>query len=233
MNFQQWLIQIGKSDKTAKNYMQAVEKSISQWALDAEIIDSNLSEILNLTEFNAVINDIQQLEIFQERNRKGNGMYSAALKQYAEYLDDVTGQTIADDIDQIISNESIATTEKATLVNTRIGQGKFRNDLISYWKGCAITHYPDHRFLVASHIKPWKESKNDERLDSYNGLLLLPNIDKVFDLGYISFEESGKIQLSEQLENYAALGIQPNMSIQLAEQHQGYMAYHRDHQFKQ
>ena len=39
--------------------------------------------------------------------------------------------------------------------------------------------------LIASHIKPWRVSNNNERLDVYNGLLLLPNLDKLFDKGYI------------------------------------------------
>ena len=30
-----------------------------------------------------------------------------------------------------------------------------------------------------SHIKPWRDADNQERLDAYNGLLLLPNYDKL------------------------------------------------------
>jgi hypothetical protein len=35
----------------------------------------------------------------------------------------------------------------------------------------------DHRFLVASHIKPWRLSDNSERLDGNNSLLLSPHVD--------------------------------------------------------
>ena len=62
---------------------------------------------------------------------------------------------------------------------------------------------------------------------------MLANIDKAFDLGYISFNENGRILISEHLEEFQILGIHPNMKIALADQHQDYLAYHREQQFKQ
>ena len=47
MNFEKWLTQIGKSEKTAKNYAQAIDKSISKWARDAGLIDSSLALMNN------------------------------------------------------------------------------------------------------------------------------------------------------------------------------------------
>ena len=66
--------------------------------------------------------------------------------------------------------------------------------------------------LIASHIKPWRKSTNKERLDRYNGLLLLPNYDKLFDKGLIYFEDNGKIIISPLIkeEEYKVLGISPN-----------------------
>ncbi len=84
------------------------------------------------------------------------------------------------------------------------------------------------RFLVASHIKPWKVSKNEERLDPFNGLLLLPNLDKVFDLGFITFSKTGNIIISDYLEDYEKLGLTENMRLKLEKQHFPYMNYHRD-----
>lgn len=233
MSFFLWLTHIGKSEKTAKNYAQAIESSISRWAIEAGLSNSSLTDINNLKLFNSLAEKIQQLDIYKVRNSKGKGMYSAALKQYSYYLDDISGQTITDDIEQILSDNAIAATEKSTLITTRIGQGQFRQSLIDYWQGCALTKYSDTRFLVASHIKPWSKSGHKERLDPFNGLLLLPNLDKVFDLGYISFEESGKIQISEQLENHSMLGIQPSMKVHCQPEHQAYLAFHREEQFRQ
>jgi hypothetical protein len=49
---------------------------------------------------------------------------------------------------------------------------------------------------VASHCKPWRDSTNDERLNGENGLLLTPSIDHLFDRGFISFENNGKLIIS-------------------------------------
>ena len=61
--------------------------------------------------------------------------------------------------------------------------------------------------LVASHIKPWRDSNNQERLDKFNGLLLLANLDKAFDLGFISFADTGLVMISCQLEAPEVLGL--------------------------
>ena len=160
-------------------------------------------------------------------------MYSSALKAFSEYLADVSNEDVQDDIEFLLQDKSVKETEKATLINARVGQGKFRKELIDYWHGCALTGFNDTRFLVASHIKPWKDCENhDERLDPYNGLLLLPNLDKAFDLGYISFKEQGDILVSPELECADVLGVIPSMMLRLDINHQGFMDFHRDKVFK-
>lgn len=118
-----------------------------------------------------------------------------------------------------------------TYITARVGQGKYRQKLIGYWERCALTGFNDVRFLVASHIKPWRASDNQEKLDLYNGLLLMPNIDKAFDLGFITFSDKGKIIISTQLEESERLGIRAGMNIKLDSPHQIYMKYHRDKVF--
>jgi predicted restriction endonuclease len=113
-----------------------------------------------------------------------------------------------------------------------LGQGRYRRELIGRWETCALTGFRDTRFLVASHIKPWKVSSNKERLDSYNGLLLLPNLDKVFDLGFISFENSGRIIISNHLEETSMLGIKPDMQVRFDVPHQQYIQFHREMVFE-
>ena len=140
--------------------------------------------------------------------------------------------SIADDIKEIISNKSIDETEKARLVSSRIGQGQYRKSLIEYWGCCAVTGYADPAILVASHIKPWADSSNYERLDTYNGLLLTPNIDKAFDKGYITFAETGRIIISPLLEKPEILGINSSMTIELAYEHKIYLGFHRDNVYK-
>jgi transposase len=50
--------------------------------------------------------------------------------------------------------------------------------------------------LRASHIRPWRDSDNEARLDGENGLLLTPTIDHLFDRGFISFEDDGRLLIS-------------------------------------
>jgi predicted restriction endonuclease len=159
-------------------------------------------------------------------------MYNAALNTYADYLATETQNDLELDLEEIVDDPLLSSTEKSTLINTRLGQGQFRKKLIEKWGGCAVTGYRDTRFLVASHIKPWSKADNQERLDPFNGLLLLPNLDKVFDLGYITFEASGAIWISGELEESEALGINDQLKAQLAREHQEYLAYHREIIFK-
>jgi len=93
--------------------------------------------------------------------------------------------TLIEDLGQIESH-SDDETERWSQVRTRIGQGEFRKKLITYWNGCAVTDCKLIKILRASHIKPWRFSTNAERLDEYNGLLLLPSIDSLFDAGLIT-----------------------------------------------
>ena len=206
----------------------AISGVISTWAKDTGLVDKSLLEIQDSKTLQHIAASLSNVEIFVQRNTKGNGMYSAALKKYQEYLSDISGEDLAEDIQQIVADKTIASTEKAVYINARVGQGKFRQGLIDMWRGCAVTGFADTRFLVASHIKPWKDSNNSERLDPYNGLLLLPNLDKVFDLCYITFSELGKIMIHKDLDDYSKLGINKSQRVHLTEEHQVNMAYHRD-----
>jgi len=232
LRFQRWALGIGKTEKTIKNYLGALNGSVPKWMQESGFKPQALTVINNLTDYKTLTAQAKSLELFEVRDSKGKGMYSAAIKLYGDFLVDMCGDTVTEDIQTISKDNSLTTTEKAILVNARRGQGQYRNNLINYWGGCAVTGYNNQRFLVASHIKPWRVANNTERLDKYNGLLLTPNLDKAFDLGYISFAETGKVQLSKELANRVSLGLMPSMKIILAEQHQEYMSYHRAVVFK-
>lgn len=97
----------------------------------------------------------------------------------------------------IQNDHSLNTTEKKAIINSRRGQGIFRERVMQIEKICRISDIDDPRFLIASHIKPWRDSSNLERLDGENGLLLSPNIDKLFDHNFISFQENGDLIISD------------------------------------
>jgi hypothetical protein len=84
-------------------------------------------------------------------------------------------------------------TEKAQLIKARKGQGEFRSKVTAIEKKCRVTGVKDASLLIASHIKPWRESTNEERLDGNNGLLLSPHVDKLFDRNLVSFSDVGRI----------------------------------------
>lgn len=139
---------------------------------------------------------------------------------------------LLEDIEDILDIEIPIATEKEELFKCRIGQGKFRDKLIEYWDGCSVTNFKNNKLLVASHIKPWRSSTNKERLDVFNGLLLIPNLDKLFDSGYISFDDNGKILISKDLTDYEILGVNKDMKITIEEQHKRYLTFHRSDIFE-
>ena len=129
----------------------------------------------------------------------------------------------------------LSSTEREAIVKARIGQGQFRESLINYWSVCAVTGCNEQKLLRASYIKPWAKSEVNERLSLYNGLLLSPNLDVCFDLGFISFDDSGKIMVSNELgeKDMNALNINKKMKLANIElEHKKYLAYHRENIFK-
>lgn len=100
-----------------------------------------------------------------------------------------------------VDDSDINETEKLALIKARVGQGYFREELIKRWNGgCAVTNCKEPSMLLASHIVPWSKCiTRAERLSPANGLLLIPNLDKAFDCGLISFDDSFKVLLSSKL----------------------------------
>lgn len=134
---------------------------------------------------------------------------------------------------EITQDPRITETEKQQLVKARVGQGLFRDQLLSYWGKCCLTGCVLQGVLRASHIKPWRDCSNTERLDVYNGLLLSPNMDALFDKGLISFNDTGEIIISSQLSEptLKSLGCNSKMRIVLKPEHAKYLSYHRKNQF--
>lgn len=101
--------------------------------------------------------------------------------------------------------ESLEDTVRDALIKARVGQGPFRESLVARWGGCSITGCKQLELLVASHIKPWSKCESPrERLDEANGLLLVPNLDKLFDKGLITFDDDFKIVFSSDLKDGVA-----------------------------
>lgn len=137
-------------------------------------------------------------------------------------------------IERAVSRTVPESTEKTALIKSRVGQGKFRDDVVAYWSGrCAVTGLDILLLLRASHIKPWRDSTNYERLDPSNGLLLSAPYDAAFDIGHISFADDGAVMVGKLLrgkENLAGVSDDAGIS-HLIDAHREYLKYHRDQIF--
>lgn len=135
--------------------------------------------------------------------------------------------------EQFIESRPIPETQKQALISARIGQGAFRNAVLQIEPQCRITGVADTRFLRASHIKPWRNSADHERLDGNNGLMLTPTIDALFDGGYMTFTNSGCPRLTSIVPNaiWMSLGLSNAEKLSTGPFHapqKEYLQYHRD-----
>jgi HNH endonuclease len=134
-----------------------------------------------------------------------------------------------------IEFRKVDATTRDALVQARIGQGPFRQRLNRYWNGCAVYGCSIRSALRASHIKPWRDSSNEERLNLYNGLLLLGTADLIFDAGLITFADSGKIIISGILsrEEQQLLSLHQRLRLrQVDPRHHPYLKWHREQVFR-
>ena len=186
------------SDSSIGKYSAAIG-SISKDMLGKRLINRNIY-LMTPIELDIyvplILNDVD----FLAKDKKGNHMYSSALKHFRMYRK-ATEDILADDLSVHIRNyDKITETEKKQLVKARIGQGDFRDKIITkYDSKCIVTGISDQRLLIASHIKPWAVCNNEERLSAENGLLLSPLYDKLFDCGLMTFSKDGRLHLSSRL----------------------------------
>lgn len=126
-------------------------------------------------------------------------------------------------------------TGNKTVTEVRVGQQDFKKKLVRYWKTCAVTGCSVVSLLRASHIKPWSMSDSEERLDPFNGLLLVPSLDALFDAGLITFDGDGSVIISSSLPeiDYEALGLGAQMRLRkFNTAHTPYLEFHRAQVFK-
>jgi HNH endonuclease len=123
------------------------------------------------------------------------------------------------------------TTEAERLVVQRIGQNLFRDALLDYWgRRCPLTGITEPALLRASHIMPWSECSDEQRLDVHNGLLLSALWDAAFDQGLVSFGDDGTVRVSSALSTTArqALAIDTAPVLRgLRDAHRANLAVHR------
>lgn len=174
-------------------------------------------------------------------------LYDSSRKEYYfwfrpyiyEFTKLVEPNYIVEEVSKINSNINLTPTEKYNLVQARIGQGKYKKDLLSrFSEKCCISSNPQIEILEASHIKPWASSNNEEKIDKFNGLLLTKNIHKLFDLGFISISDQCELLISSFVTAEMKREIEKgknhfNKIKKEISKSQKYLQYHRDEIYRE
>lgn len=160
-----------------------------------------------------------------------------AAHKFLDVCEEFANKGLVAATEKALTYEQVATksTSRQATVATRVGQDKFREKVIKYWKTCAVTGCNVTAILKASHVKPWAASDALERLDAFNGILLIPNLDSLFDVGLISFTDDGAILVAPALsiETCQTLGATPELRLRkINTAHLPYLRYHREHVYR-
>ncbi|AOY97685.1 hypothetical protein BKK79_37815 (plasmid) [Cupriavidus sp. USMAA2-4] len=136
------------------------------------------------------------------------------------------------DLADIDARRTLDGTTRTRLIDARLGQGQFRQDVEAAWHHrCAVTEIGARAVLRASHIQPWARSNDTQRLDPHNGLLLCANLDALFDRGLISFADDGTLLIHARLrgEPVEELGLEELTGLVRTPsfRQQQYLAIHR------
>lgn len=181
-------------------------------------------------------------EVHAPLTREGKGAANVYLAEISDQLGELLLQQLEAENSEItrtvkdiaaeraIAASNVSETTKKQLINARVGQGLFRSRVSAISPRCRVTGTADPRVLIASHIKPWCESTNEERLDGHNGLLLAPHVDKLFDRFWISFQDDGQLITAGPavVGLLRSWGIDPDLRTEpLTRQQRKYMAHHR------
>lgn len=139
------------------------------------------------------------------------------------------------EVKKVLGLDNDQVTERWRQSLARIGQGKYRIDMLREWGDCcAVTGCNVKETIIASHAKPWRIANPEEKTDWHNGLPLSANLDALFDKGLITFDKDWKIVIPEsRIEEFKKIGVKKGMAIQrtLSEDDQQkveeFLEYHR------
>lgn len=140
------------------------------------------------------------------------------------------------ELQRVSSDATLPETHRLAIVTARRGQGLFKHNVMRIEQRCRITKVDRVEHLRASHCKPWRDASNEERLDGENGLLLTPNVDHLFDRGFISFEDDGEVLVSPvaHRQSLERMGLSTRSGLTVGgftEGQRRYLAFHRENVF--
>jgi hypothetical protein len=151
------------------------------------------------------------------------------------YQETASFEEVALQEEAIIDHGLVGPTFREQIVKARRGQGVFRSNVLLREGYCRVTKVSEPPHLKASHIKPWRDANDAERLDGANGLLLSPHIDHLFDDGYITFSAGQQLVIVREVRDKLldAWGIDAGVRVgDFSQEQNAYLEYHRVNVFK-
>jgi putative restriction endonuclease len=167
-----------------------------------------------------------------------NALISLMGQQYFDALAVLSGFPNAPDFEEPDDSAfapEMGPTFRDQLIKARRGQGVFRSNFLLTEERCRVTGVSDPKHLRASHIKPWRDSNDSERLSGVNGLLLSPHVDHLFDQGYISFSNNQELLVVPEVRMNLLdrWGIDAGTRVgEFNRDQQSFLEYHRIEIFK-
>lgn len=157
-------------------------------------------------------------------------------KLFVDYFGEIENPKSIKQQEDIIEKSNLKEVVRTAIIQSRVGQGLYRERLFKECPFCPITLVSDDRLLIASHIKPWAKSDNKEKIDPKNGFLFTPNIDRLFDRGFITFTNDKIMLISPWISKMtiSQLNLTPNKKYfqLITEGKEKYLKYHRENIFK-
>jgi len=232
------IVYIATAASDAKPAPRPQNRSFDKWEREGTRVDVDLTVLehpLDVSLFSEIFiakfNELSEPSVFAK-----NGF---CTQTYMCEIPEAAAKIIASFINDNISidfNRQTATVKEArgstktAVIQAREGHGPYRDKLFKKWGGkCAVTGVAVESILTASHIVPWSICDDKEKVDPFNGLPLIPNLDKLFDRGMISFRDDGHLIYKDGLEKLLhALQIPLNSKInEIFEGNHKYLKRHR------
>lgn len=141
---------------------------------------------------------------------------------------------VKEEIEEVLNASDEKQDNQTSKKTRRLKQSAYRSALLENMPFCPFTMVADDRLLVACHIKPFSMCEtDDERYDHKNGITMTPTYHTLFDLGFISFENDGKMLVSPFLSNITKrrLNLHEGENIRLQTGSGKYLEYHRNNIF--
>ncbi|MBC3378455.1 HNH endonuclease [Serratia fonticola] len=196
------IVYVATATGDAEPAPRPLSRSFDKWEREGTRVDIELTVLehpIDVSQFSEIFmssyNESSRPSVFAE-----NG---SCTQTYMCEIPEIAAKMIASFISENVSidfNKETAKVKEATgstketIIQARVGHGPYREKLFKKWGGkCAVTGVALESMLTASHIVSWSISNDKEKVDPYNGFLLIPNLDRLFDRGMISFDDNGHL----------------------------------------